>query len=28
LLTPQGEAKGPDTIGKRAQIKFWRKRAP
>jgi hypothetical protein len=25
LLTPQGEAKGLDTIGKRAQLKFNRK---
>jgi hypothetical protein len=28
LLTPQGGAKGLDTIGKRAQIKFRQKRAP
>jgi hypothetical protein len=28
LLTPQGEAKGLDTIGKRAQLKFRQKRAP
>jgi hypothetical protein len=27
-VTPQGEAKGLDTIGKRAQLKFKRKRAP
>jgi hypothetical protein len=28
LPTPQGEAKGLDTIGKRARLKFRRKRAP
>jgi hypothetical protein len=28
LPTPQGEAKGLDTIGKRAQLKFRQKRAP
>jgi hypothetical protein len=27
-LTPQGEEKGLDTIGKRAQLKFRGKRAP
>jgi hypothetical protein len=28
LPTPQGEAKGLDTIGKRARLKFRWKRAP
>jgi hypothetical protein len=28
MPTPQGEAKGLDTIDKRAQLKFRRKRAP
>jgi hypothetical protein len=28
LPTPQGEAKGLDTIGKRARLKFRRERAP